>query len=406
MSHSWRMPEEIWLEILKHLPRQQLRAVSSANRALRRIALPLLFTHFTLTRPHPLVQPRRPVVQLAIAIGSESAFVTLCHKLKHIMHLTLYKIIIDPAALRQLQTLPILSNLTVVDSVLDERPPTDSLLPALSTLTIRTRYSPPSHIPNAGLYPLWFHAVNAGNIEAVRIEGHIVKPETWFLLSTNFTNLRTLTMDFSSNVDGVDALVPLSLPHLIEFSGPARIAHVLLCYSPLQTLTLAYPSWQRIDDTFSGLRYAGEVRSLTLIADHHPRSCIAVVSAFPNAVQLTLILECEALNTKSVNTLNASMLQTCFPFIPPPSSSPLMSDSLLSWWNAGNVEIPLVVQYPLFLARARKHTPGLVDLYLEVYTPCQILAVRTSPPLPPRVGTNPDSIYLIRPAGMAQRSDC
>ncbi|KAJ7051849.1 hypothetical protein C8F01DRAFT_1173097, partial [Mycena amicta] len=400
-------PNELWLEILQHIPRDQLPSISSTNRLLRQLTRPLLFAclkvrlhipkpghkwdgyqrRSILDAPASIDRMRfwmspaiAPLVRSCVA-GSRSYeyincptqvdfFLTNLHTLTQLRSLSLWEISIDRGRLATLHQLPRLEELSVdcceLDVSLpcaddDSSEPCDENNPVpllrLSKLSISTT----SIAQHPCFYPEWMLVVDPARLRDLTLSCNYDGYDFSDLGASNLRMVEKLSV-WDGDVCEVATFLPGTLPMLKEFDGPGQLARKLLACSPIERLTLQFNPDNALDEILSGAPPARNVSALHLSIFGVDNPCVdPVLKPFPNLAELTVGLDLYEITTRGLHSL---IWRTYLDY-----------DDELSDCS-DDFEVSSTADYTAFIAQVRTCCPGLKDLWIGIESPVELLAVQ------------------------------
>ncbi|KAJ7051649.1 hypothetical protein C8F01DRAFT_1339350 [Mycena amicta] len=424
MSVVSQCPNELWLEILQYIPRDQLLSISSTNRLLRQLTLHLLFSCFQvrlhIPRPgrkwdgyqrNPILDPPASIDRMrfwmspAIAplvrsctAGSGSAeyincptqvnfFLTNLHTLTRLRSLSLWEISIDLEGLATLHQLPCLAELSVDCCKLDVHLPRDddeesfdenNRVPLLRLSKLSIFRSTIAQFPC--FYPDWMLVVDAVWLRDLTLGCDY---NDYDFSTIGASNLRMVERLFvwPDGVRELATFLPGTLPMLREFAGPAQIARQLLACSPVERLTLSFDEDNALDEILSGTPPARNVLALHLSIFVVDIACVdPVLRLFPNITELSAWIDLYELTKKALHSQIWKTVRQIAEMAPP--ALVLLSltlnvelESARSWhyadeWSeddgSDDFDFSSSAEYPAFIAEARTRFAGLKDLWIDI----------------------------------------
>ncbi|KAJ7051838.1 hypothetical protein C8F01DRAFT_1173082 [Mycena amicta] len=435
MSVVSECPNELWLEILQYIPRDQLPSISSTNRLLRQLTRPLLFAclevrlhipkpghkwdgyqqRSILDAPASIDRMRfwmspaiAPLVRSCVA-GSRSyeyincptqveCFLANLHTLTQLRSLSLWAISIDHEGLATLHQLPRLEELSVdcceLDVYLpcnDDEEPCDENIPVpllrLSKLSIYTTTF--AHHPC--FYPDWMLVVDPARLRDLALTCDSDDYDFSHLGASNLRMVERLCVDQEEPVRRVANFPPGTLPMLKDFDGPGQLARQLLACSPVSRLTLPFNLDNALDEILSDTPPAHNVLALHLatlgvdIARLDP-----VLRLFPNLTELSVEFDLYETTNNALHALIWKTVRQISAMGPTSLSSfslrldvevereeyPYYEDESSDRSDDDDFTVSSTADYTAFIAEVRTRCPGLKDIWIDIESSIEFFAVQ------------------------------
>ncbi|KAJ7067631.1 hypothetical protein C8F01DRAFT_1121915 [Mycena amicta] len=432
-------PNELWLEILQHIPRDQLPSISSTNRLLRQLTRPLLFACLTvrlhIRKPgHKLDGYQRrsildapasidrmrfwmssmiaPLVCTCVA-GSGSYeyvncptqvdfFLANLHTLTQLRSLSLWEISIDRVGLATLHQLPRLEELSVDCCELDVYLPCDdddssepcdenSPLPLLRLSKLSIHTTSIAHRPC--FYPDWMLVVDPARLRDLALTCDSDDYDFSHLGASNLRMVERLCVDQDSEepVRRVVNFPPGTLPMLKDFDGPGQLARQLLACSPVSRLTLPFNLDNALDEILSDAPPARNVLALHLATLGVDIARLdAVLRLFPNLTELSVEFDLYETTNNVLHALIWKTVRQISAMGPTSLSSfslrldvevereeyPDYEDESSDRSDDYDFAVSSTADYTAFIAEVRTRCPGLKDIWIDIESPIEFFAVQ------------------------------